>query len=80
MSSHSSDERGDNAIKIVKEERNIKIPRQKRLKVNRACYTCRVKKIKVTWSGTHHAELVTDIATVVRWITALYAGERIAVT
>lgn len=25
----------------------IKVPRQKRLKVNRACYTCRVKKIKV---------------------------------
>lgn len=24
-----------------------KQPRQKRLKVNRACYTCRVKKIKV---------------------------------
>ncbi|KAI9319346.1 fungal-specific transcription factor domain-containing protein [Dichotomocladium elegans] len=27
-------------------QQTLKVPRQKRLKVNRACYTCRVKKIK----------------------------------
>ncbi|KAI9491078.1 fungal-specific transcription factor domain-containing protein [Zychaea mexicana] len=44
MSSHN--ESSNNADDSKNSSQALKMPRQKRLKVNRACYTCRVKKIK----------------------------------
>ncbi|KAI9267948.1 fungal-specific transcription factor domain-containing protein [Phascolomyces articulosus] len=44
MSSHNAS--SSNADDSKNSSQPLKMPRQKRLKVNRACYTCRVKKIK----------------------------------
>lgn len=55
-------------------------PRQKRFKVGKACFTCRVKKIKVRLECTDFIcdRLLTSISNyVVRWTPTMYAGKEL---
>lgn len=49
--------------------------KQKRFKVGKACFTCRVKKIKVCLcTNLVFVVAYCNLYNIVRWITTLYAG------
>lgn len=57
---------------------NREILKPKRFKVGKACYTCRLKKIKVNcfFNFILHQKCLM-VLLIVRWLTTLYAGKNI---